>query len=125
MSFITTVFISGCPDYSGDILKDKGTFLSVFLLTKTDSSWKSVDQSDQEDKEKNHKGQLLWGLNDISHLANKNFQVLQAAPCPPWKGIKKGSEKEKLKTHEAYLNPDSTSSVCGKKSQACASLQLC
>lgn len=51
---------------------------------------------------KNHKGQLLCDLNDISHLASKNFLVLQAAPCLPWKGIEQGRQKEKLKTHEAH-----------------------
>lgn len=110
--------------YSGDILWDKGIFLSIFLLTKTLTAAGRVWIKMTKRIKKNHKGQLLCDLNDISHLASKNFLVLQAAPCLPWKGIEQGRQKEKLKTHEAHLMPDNMSYVYGKKSHAYTSLVL-
>lgn len=86
---VTSASICSCLKYLGYILKDEeNLFLLVFLLTKT---WTVVGEVwiqmtkriKRQIKEVN-----FSDLNDISHLASKNFQVLQAALCLPWRGKK-------------------------------------
>lgn len=97
-TIITSASICSCLKYLGYILKDEEKlFLLVFLLTKTCTVVGEVWIQMTKRIKRQIKEVNFSDLNDVSHLASKNFQVLQAALCLPWRGKK--TQNQNTTTH--------------------------